>query len=248
MALNLGSVGRTSGVAAIAAGLFLLSGCTVDLRDSDARGSRSREVLTDHQSIELDSADTIRVDVRMGAGELTVNGGSPKLVEADFRYPDSDSKPEVRYRSTAGRGDLTIEQKQSKWNNGDDHTRWDLRFNNEKATDFTARLGAGEVRMKLGEMNLRNVDIHMGVGELELDLRGKPKRSYDVEIHGGVGEARIHLPENVAIVAKARGGIGDIDIQGLKERNGRWIRPGHEDDAVEVRLDVAGGVGSIHID
>src|ERR1039458_5551387 len=37
----------------------------------------------------------------------------------------------------------------------------------------------------------------MGVGELHMDLRGKPKHDYDVRIHGGVGEATIHLPRDV---------------------------------------------------
>jgi hypothetical protein len=31
----------------------------------------------------------------------------------------------------------------------------------------------------------------MGVGKLEMDLRGNPKHNYDVRIHGGIGSIRL---------------------------------------------------------
>jgi hypothetical protein len=234
--------------AGLLAGFLLLAGCSIDVGDKRERGSRRGDAKTDHQVIELDSGDLMRVNLRMGAGELFINGGSAKLFEGDFRYLDAQGKPQVRYQAQSGRGDLDIEEPHGSWSSGDNDTRWDLKFNDQKAVDFTANLGAGEARLNLGSMNLRNVEIHMGVGELELDLRGKPKRSFDVDVAGGVGEARIHLPENVAIVAKAAGGIGNVQVTGLEKSNGRWIRPGHEDDAIEVRLTVNGGIGSIKID
>jgi hypothetical protein len=80
-----------------------------------------------------------------------------------------------------------------------------------------------------------------------MDLRGNPKRSYDVRINGGVGEATIYLPRSVGIDATAKGGIGEIDVRGLEQRNGRWINPSQENSPVKIHLDVKGGVGQINI-
>ena len=39
----------------------------------------------------------------------------------------------------------------------------------------------------------RGVEVDMGVGQLDMDLRGVPKHSYDVRIHGGIGEATVRV-------------------------------------------------------
>ena len=55
-------------------------------------------------------------------------------------------------------------------------------------------------------------------GEVDADLRGNPKRSYDVRINGGVGQATIHLPKSVGISATAVGGIGEINVTRAGEK------------------------------
>ena len=102
--------------------------------------------------------------------------------------------------------------------------------------------------MDLGELNLRSVDVNMGVGEVTLDLRGRtPARSYDVRINGGVGQANVHLPRDVAIYATAQGGIGDIHVEGLERRGNHWVNAAKLDSPVTIRVDVKGGIGEIRL-
>jgi len=103
------------------------------------------------------------------------------------------------------------------------------------------------VDMTLGTLALRSLDMDMGVGEVNVDLRGTPKKSYKVRINGGVGEARVYLPRSVGISASAAGGIGDVKVEGLEKRGDRWINPGHESDPVQITVDAKGGVGEIRI-
>jgi hypothetical protein len=102
--------------------------------------------------------------------------------------------------------------------------------------------------MNLGRLNLRNVELTVGAGEVDMDLRGQPTTSYSVSIHGGVGTAIVHLPLTVAISAKASGGIGDINVSGLEQRDGRWINPRATASPVTIDLDVHGGVGEIRLE
>jgi hypothetical protein len=50
---------------------------------------------TTHESkaVELGKSELARVELKMGVGELNVDGGSPKLLEADFLYNVPAWKP-----------------------------------------------------------------------------------------------------------------------------------------------------------
>lgn len=205
-------------------------------------------VRHDSQSVELDKAEMARVSLRMGAGNLNIKGGSPKLVEADFTYNVPSWKPDFRYTNTGVRGDLTIEQPSGgRVHSGKTNYTWDLRFNDSVPLDMTIHFGAGEADLNLGSISLRSLDVEMGVGELKLDLRGNPKRSYDVRIRGGVGEATVYLPKDVGIEADAQGGIGGITASGLRKEQGRYVNDAYETAKTKIHLNIRGGIGNINL-
>jgi hypothetical protein len=96
---------------------------------------------------------------------------------------------------------LTIQQPSGPDSRAGSLYEWKLRLNNRVPLDVVTRLGAGNAEMNLGALDLRSVEVHMGVGNLDMDLRGDPRRDYSVEIHGGVGNATVRLPMDVGIVA-----------------------------------------------
>lgn len=225
----------------IAAAALLLSGCHFG---AVATGETRR----DTKSIELDNAEVARVDIRMGAGEMRVKSGTPKLLEAEFAYNVPEWKPVVDYRGGPSGGNLTISQPRSSGvRMGKTVYTWDLNLNGQLPMEITANLGAGEANLELGRMNLRSVEVNVGAGKLKVDLRGAPSRDYHVQIQGGVGEATVYVPKDVAISATAAGAIGQISAAGLEKRDGVWINPERIHAPVTVRLDVKGGVGKIRL-
>jgi hypothetical protein len=196
------------------------------------------------KALDLDKSEMTRVELKMGAGELRVAGGAAKLMEANFDYNDPGSKPQVEYHSTGVRSDIDVHPSGTVQHG---ESKWDMHFNDSVGMDLVVKMGAGEAHLNLGSMNLRSVAFDLGAGQLDADFRGHPKRSYDVKIQGGVGQATIHLPKSVGISATAVGGIGEVNVAGLEKRNDRWINPGHENDPVNIRLDVKGGIGQIDV-
>lgn len=199
------------------------------------------------RSIDLDSATSIALDVKMGAGELRVQGGSARLMDATFRFNIPSWEPVVDYHNDQGRATLSLSQPSTATSFSRIENNWDLRFSDVTPTSLRAELGAGDAALTLGSMNLQKLSVHMGAGEMVLDLRGTPKQSYDVTVEGGVGTARIRLPRSVGIVASASGGIGGVSFGGLQNHGDSWINPGHEHDAVVVHLTAHGGIGEINI-
>jgi hypothetical protein len=200
------------------------------------------------KSVDLEKLEMARVNLQMGAGNLKIKGGSPKLVEADFTYNVPSWKPEFRYTNTGVRGDLEIRQPSTGGlHTGKSEYTWDLRLNDDVPLDLTIHFGAGEADLNLGSTSLRSVNVEMGVGELKLDLRGNPKRSYDVRVNGGVGEATVYLPKEVGIEADAQGGIGGINVTGLHKQDGRYVNDAYESAKTKIHLNIRGGVGNINL-
>jgi hypothetical protein len=202
--------------------------------------------IQDHKTIEMDRSESTRLDLKIGAGELKVGGGAAKKLEADFAYSEA-LKPTIESRTSGATSEIAISQAEGGFSFGNTTSRWDVRLNDSVPVEVVAKLGAGQADMNLGSLNLRGLNMDIGVGEVNVDLRGTPKKSYDVRINGGVGEAKVFLPRTVGITANAKGGIGEVNVEGLEKRGDRWINPGHENDPVQITLDARGGVGEISI-
>ena len=101
--------------------------------------------------------------------------------------------------------------------------------------------------MDLGSVQLRSVQVHMGAGQLDLDLSGKPRHDFEVEIHGGVGQATVHLPQDAGIWAQAHGGLGSIKVEGLEKKGDHYENDLYDSAKVNVRVNVTGGIGEIRL-
>jgi len=218
---------------------LVITGCDINIQTGPDQH--------DTQAVELDKSEMARVELKMGAGELTMDGGSPKLLDADFTYNVASWKPVMRVDSSSFRKQITIEQPRGSHGSSNVNYKWNLHVNDTVPMDIVAHLGAGEARLNLGTVNLRSLEMNIGVGEVRVDLRGKPTRDYTVHVNGGVGQATIYLPRDVGIVANAHGGIGGINARGLEKRGGSWINPAHENAPVTIHVDVNGGVGQIDL-
>jgi len=202
----------------------------------------------DSRSIDLDASERVSVDLNMGAGNLRVEGGAQKLMRADFSYNVASWRPYVRYSSAAGHGHLSIEQPSSGHTHvGHNRYQWDLRLNRDVPMDIHVHFGAGEAELSLGSLSLRSVEVEIGVGKLNLDLRGNPKRNYDVRIRGGVGEATVRVPSDVGVYGEVEGGIGEIHTTGLHQEGRRYFNSAYEHSKVTIHLDVRGGIGAIRL-
>jgi hypothetical protein len=213
-----------------------LAGCVID-------STPTGPLQYDSFHLDKDRSEVVKVNLNMGAGKLQVGSGTEKLLQAYFTYNVPSWKPVVKYDA----GTLTIDQGNARHNfsPGRSKYEWDLRFNRETAFDFGVNFGAGEAQLDLGSLNLRSVDVQMGVGKLNLDLRGRPQHDYNVHIQGGIGEAVVRLPAGAGVYANAEGGIGEVKTRGLKKEGDHWENDAYATAKVKVRVDVQGGIGSI---
>jgi hypothetical protein len=225
----------------LTASALLLTGC-IELSHTATGPLREQPV-----SVDLNGAQRADVELDLGAGELNVNGGAQKLMEGTFQYNVPQWEPTVHTSANGSHATITIKEPEHVRLGGNQKYKWDLTFNDKVLYDFAVNCGAGQARLQLGDLGLRSVTVHIGVGEVNLDLQGHPTHDYDVNISGGIGQATVRLPQDVGIWAQAHGGIGSIDVTGLDKHGDHYENSLYDSAKVNVRLKVDGGIGQIRI-
>jgi hypothetical protein len=201
------------------------------------------------RSVDSKNADSVRAQLKMGAGELNVTGGADQLMEADFSYNVSEWKPEVSYDVSSGVGELLVKQGGANSGSLDGKARneWDISFNEVVPTDLVAKMGAGESDLDLDSLALKGLDLKMGAGKSTIDLTGDYAKGFDASKEGEVGEATVLLPSGVGVKAKAEGGLGKVNAEGLEKVGDSYVNDAYGESDVTLSVDVQGGVGEINL-
>jgi len=202
----------------------------------------------DTQSIELGSAKSVSADLNMPAGLLTLTGGASRLLDANFRYDDSDEKPVVDYSVSGDQGQLTVRQSRDEdIHFGNDGSEWDLRFGDTAPLDLKLEMGAGQSNIGLNGLNVEHLDVHMGAGELNLDLTNVKNPNLKANIEGGVGHASIRLPKDKGVRVYATGGIGSVNAPGMQRDGSAYVNDAYGKTPSTMDITVNGGVGQIDL-
>src|SRR5918999_1107044 len=201
------------------------------------------EMQRESRSIQAEKAQSVRANLKMGAGELNLTGGADQLMEADFAYNVSDWKPEVNYNVSGEVGELIVKQGGGGGVNlgGDARNEWDIRLNDEVPTDLEVQMGAGESDLDLDDLTLTGLELEMGAGRTTIDLTGDYDRDLVASIQGGVGQATVQLPSEVGVRVEAQGGLGEINAERLQKEGEAYVNDSYGDSEVTLDVDIQGG-------
>jgi len=208
--------------------------------------------LTDSQTVELGDVDSVQVDIKMGVGELNVEGGASNLMDAEFTYNIEDWRPEVLFQQRGSRGELKVSQPESEINgipDDDIEYRWQISLKNDVPMDMNVDLGVGESNLNFAGLALQSLTINTGVGEANIDLTGTWQDSFDAKINGGVGETTVYLPEGVGLRVEATTGIGSLVINGLQKDGDSevYTNAAYGESETNITLTISGGIGEITV-
>jgi hypothetical protein len=256
---------QTLGLLAMAMVLLLIGGCV-----GRGRKLRISELVTESRSVELGGADSVHVEIDMGAGELEMAGGAAGLLEADFRYNVAEFKPEVSYRNDV----LVVRQpdvegRASLWDADDYRYQWDLRLNDDVPMQMSVSLGAGRTDLELGSLSLTELDVDagageitadlrgasslirltvkMGAGKLDLDLSGDWQQDLDARIEGGVGGVALRLPRDVGVRVEKGSGLGVVNASGFSKEGNVYVNEAYDQSDVTLHIEIEAGVGAIDL-
>lgn len=201
----------------------------------------------ENKIIPVGSAESVEIDIEMGVGELTLQGGAIKtLLNANFTYKPLEWKPQVKYSITNKKGHLNITQPNIENLSTEDHYHgWDLTLKNDLPFDLEMDFGVGECNLDLSGLQLSELDLNLGTGEMTVDLSGDWQNSFTTEINGGVGDITLILPKSVGARVKIDKGLADVHAEDMKRLGNTFVNEtyGTSNITLEIELDI--GIGSI---
>jgi len=90
--------------------LLLVAAVATALFGGACQSQQVGEMQHESRTIQPESAQSVRANLMMGAGELQVVGAADALMEADFSYNVADWRPRVSYEVAGNTGELSVKQ------------------------------------------------------------------------------------------------------------------------------------------
>lgn len=219
----------------------LLAGC----------GSRAKvgELRSESQSVELGNAKSVDVNINMGAGNLTVNAGSAKLLEADFNYNVAKLKPEVEYTD----GTLVVQQPETEGlpvlqDITDFRNEWNLQLVDQVPMKLKVNVGAGTSDLQLAGLSLTRLDITLGAGKSMVDLSGDWARDLVTTIDTGAADITLRLPRDAGVRVEIEPGASMIEAPDLSQAGNVYTNAAYGVSEVTLRVNMKPGIGWINLE
>lgn len=200
-------------------------------------GSAPQEQLR----LPLDGAAAADVHIRFGAGELSVQAGTPgNLVDGEFRGG-------VTHRN---RGTGAVDLESDSWAFGWFHRdqRWRVGLTTEVPLDLRLDFGAARAEIDLIEHRLRTLRIATGASQTRVRLPSSAGETR-VSAEAGAAELVFEVPAGVAAQVRSRMALGStsVDEARFPRQGDRWASPDYATAPNRVEIDVQGGVGSVRV-
>lgn len=204
------------------------------------------ELQEDLRTIELDGAESAEIKLKFRAGEIGLYGGAQELLEGVFEYNVDLWRPEIDHQIRNSKAFLSIKQGDSSGiPAGNGKNSWEIYLNEQIPLDLIMDMGAGEGDLNLEDIDLRSLEVDMGVGDLSVDLSGNYQNDVDVYINGGVGATTLYLPRDIGVRVQADKGIGSISSRDFVKKGDSLVNEAYGETNIEINVDIDTGIGSI---
>ncbi|MGC1105757.1 MAG: toast rack family protein [Candidatus Acidiferrales bacterium] len=231
-------------------GALGISGCFVD---GSGPLAHIGETQTENISVPLGAAKSVHAHLEMAAGELDVSGGtssaSSQLLDGKISYNVPEWKPDLSYSVNDGQGSLMVMQPEHHHTTmGGAKYTWDLHFSNKVPLELAVEMGAGESKLDLADLELRNLDVQVGAGDSTIDLTGEWKQDVSVSIQGGVGEVHVKLPRDLGVRVTVEGGLGSVDAPDFKRDGSDYVNDAAGKTKNTIEVHISGGIGQVYLE
>jgi uncharacterized membrane protein len=202
-------------------------------------------------SIPRDGAQHLDLQVRFGAGDLTLREGTggPDLVELSPHGP-ACARPSLSASAdgTGKRVRIRARHAFDRWWSYDSPFPLEIGIARDIPTALDVTNKVGRTTLALGTLSLTGLRVRNGTGETCIDLAGYTGRGFDAEIKNGVGHLVIRLPKDYQMRVRVQRGLGDTDVHGFIVEGDTYVTRPERKDAPQITVFVKQGVGSLSLE
>ncbi len=209
------------------------------------------EFTQSSEGVALQGAEKVRARVEMGAGKLTIGDADTELMKAEFGYTNAGWRPEVDYSVSGTTGNLSVSTPDRLHIDLGQNNRyeWDLGFAPDVPLDLTVGVGAGEAKIDLSALDIRDLQVDVGAGDTLIDLSGTRTHDMTGNIGAGAGKVTLRVPRDIGVrIVGYKDGIGRYQADGFIQDGDALVNPAYEDATVKLDLTLVRGVGEVVIE
>jgi hypothetical protein len=238
--------------------ILLALGLTLALAACGLNLERPGETVTQTEAVELEGAESVRVHLQGGLGDLALEGGAPDLFNGEFRYNMEQLVVAVDYSVSGDEGILTIQPESDRVTSiptGDVVSEWDMQFAENVPLEMDVNLGLGDSDLDFSALTLSDLEISSGAGDVTVNVGRQTLERFD--FNAGLGRVELVLPGGSVQRLDFEAGAGDVEI----DLSGNWetdldasIERGLGNltltlpEDVGVRVAVESGLGEVEAD
>lgn len=160
---------------------------------------------------EYNGEEVLNYNISMRLGEMTLSGldNEDQIIKSEYTYNNTLLEPFHSYSN----GEVKIVQKKESANLKGKAVI-NTKIHPTAISDFVINAGVGEMTINFDSVNVRKVDLDLGVGDLKLQANGTYSQDQNYIIDGGVGDMGMELngvydyPVNLDVDT----GVGDFEV------------------------------------
>lgn len=232
-------IGLAAGLLVLAfVGLAIFGVSWTTSRDS---GSFVRDLSIDR----FDAATSAVVEFDLGAAELTVQGGSDKLLSGRFSSGGMFLNDASVLNGTIQRVTLQSTHPRNWLNWG--KSNLDLRLNDEVPTELRLQGGAFSANLDVASVPVSKVDVDAGASTLTLTLGDKVDLA-TVEVDAGASTINLSLPKTVGARLQVDSGLTRKTLPEFTQTaDGRYQTANYDSAAKKVELNFDLGASTLNV-
>ncbi len=187
------------------------------------------------------------VVIKSGVGKVNITGGSEELAEGNLRSNISNLKIDNDTSSEKQKLSLEVESRDRIELLSEVKNDLTVKLNSELPTDIFLNLGVADSKLDLREVLVNNLDIEIGVSNLDL-IMGDRAEMAKVNLRSGVSSVKISLPDNVGSKIIIKEGLSSKQLKDFEKIDDETYQTSNYDEAekkIEIDLDI--GISRLEI-
>jgi len=210
-------------------------------------GNVSTSTTTEPISINLEAGATAAIlNVKAGAGKLTLTGGSDKLVDGTFESNSTDLT--ITSVLDGDTQTVTLEEESFNWKNLGRHINdLELELDNNLPIKIIVNSGAMDMKLDLKDVTAESVEINTGASSMNLELGDKIANSA-VSIDAGASSLTLNLPKTLGAKLNIDAGLSSKDLPEFNKIDDKHYESNNysaSEKKVDIDLDM--GVSSLKV-
>ena len=178
--------------------------------------------------------------IKSGVGKVNITGGSEEFADGNLRSNISNLKIDNDTSSEKQKLSLEVESRDRIELLSEVKNDLTVKLNSELPTDISLNLGVADSKLDLREVLVNNLDIEIGVANLDL-IMGDRAEIAKVNLRSGVSSVKISLPDNVGSRIIIKEGLSSKQLEDFEKIDDETYQTANYDEAekkIEIDLDI----------